>query len=141
MVPSLANSSRIGTPPSSNMTRPLFTLTFCRSGKGVVLREEATYRVAQNSKVPFPFPIRVSFPCNRVLILSHEHISAMRTHAYLYANGDIREHPEVYFCTLYNFDLPLDHFLGRCQLLRGETFSLPFYSDPPFSIGQSCTLY
>lgn len=41
---SLASSSRMGNPPISKITRPFGT------------------RVAQNSNVPLPLPIRVSFP-------------------------------------------------------------------------------
>ena len=60
-APSRASSSRIGAPPISNMTRPVDTLEAVAMSKREA-RYRPTYRVAQNSNVPFPFPIRVSFP-------------------------------------------------------------------------------
>ena len=60
-LPSRASSSRMGVPPISKMTLPVGTLKKAVKILATPCNNDA-YRVAQNSNVPFPFPIRVSLP-------------------------------------------------------------------------------
>jgi hypothetical protein len=68
-IPSLAISSRIPPPPTSNTTRPTGTLEYDNT-RSIHDEKQANGRIcdnstnlqAQYSKAPFPLPIRVSFP-------------------------------------------------------------------------------
>src|SRR5260221_12374341 len=53
------------------------------------------YRVAQNSKVPFPLPIRVSFPCRH---MQRRFDIIKKTD--LYANRNVRKHSQKNLGTL-----------------------------------------
>ena len=53
----------------------------------------------------------------------------------LYTNWNIRKYSQIHLRPLNNLDFPLNHLLGRSQLLRTEPYAIPLDPNPPFSKG------
>lgn len=101
--------------------------------------EKKTHRVAQNSNVPFPFPIRVSFPYQKVII-SIRYVTLQESFTHLDTNRNIREDSQPGLRALQNLQLPLDHLFHRRQLLRTKAHSISFDPQAPFTEREGGTL-
>lgn len=95
-----------------------------------------TYRVAQNSNVPFPFPIRVSFPY--IFVCQHTKTSkaVLQRGTCLYANGNVGKHPQEDLGSLYGLNFALDDFLRTRELFCGETDAIALDANAPLSVGE-----
>lgn len=92
---------------SSIRTRPVGTL---RTGRiaSIIKNHNVfqTYRQAQNSKAPFPLPIRVSLPCKPMELVSFRRPRYAKSYGFsdLYADWNIGEDPQMNLRALDNFD-------------------------------------
>ena len=124
VIPSRAISSRIGTPPISNMTRPLFTL---QSGWE---RNPLTRGLKWHAESPsiqkflFLSPYVSHFPNTSPWTPSGR---KSRANTHLHTNWDIREYSQVDLRTLDYFYLPLDNLLSSGQLLSSQPDTLALY--------------
>ena len=113
------------------------TVVFLWVSSGTERRRRKTDRHAQNSNVPFPLPIRVSFPYKHVNTRRKQKIGA-KTH--LDTNRNIREDPQPNFGSLERSNLLQNDLSGSRQLLRAQPRSIPFDPNPPLSKRQRGTL-
>jgi len=95
--------------------------------------------VAQNSNVPFPFPIRVSFPYIRVSKKTSK-AAFQREGTCLYANGDVRKDPQENPGPFYGLNFALDDFLRTRELFCGEADAVALDANAPFSIREGGAL-
>ena len=93
------------------------------------------YRVAQNSNVPFPFPIRVSFPY--IFVSAYKTSNAVfQSGTCLYANGDVGKHPQENLGSLYGLNFALYDFLRTGELFCGEADAIALDANAPLSVGE-----
>lgn len=96
-----------------------------------------SHRVAQNSNVPFPLPIRVSFPFRPEEWVEVDGKTKKQS-THLDTDRNIGENSQIDFCAFYDLYFALDHFLSGSKLLRAEADTHALYADTPFAVGKGC---
>src|SRR5437879_9752643 len=97
---------------------------------------DKSHRVAQNSNVPFPLPIRVSFPFREEEWVEAD--EAKQDVAHLDTDRNIGKNSQIDFRAFHDLYFSLDHFLSGSKLLRAEADTHALYANTPFAISKGC---